>query len=79
MTDQNQPEIRTIEEGVCWTKPRHFDVTTEASAREALARAASSGTLAEKTAVREAAAKFFPNIGKGPDVRDRFPNSDMKP
>jgi hypothetical protein len=74
MTEQNQPEVRTIEEGVCWTAPRHFDMRTEEGAREALARVASSGTVAEKHAVREAAARDWPNIGKG-----LFPNSNMKP
>lgn len=78
MTNRNQPVIRTIEEGVAWTQRRHFDMTTEEGARESLARVASSGTLAEKTAVREAAARDWPNIGKGPDPRDMFPNSNMK-
>lgn len=78
MTNRNQPVTRTIEEARFWTQPRHFDMTTEAGAREALAKVASSGTLAEKTAVREAAARDWPNIGKGPALREMFPNSNMK-
>lgn len=38
MPQQKEPEIRTIEEGVCWTQPRFFDVRSEEGAREALAR-----------------------------------------
>lgn len=78
MTARKEPEVRTIETGVCWTQPRHFDLTSEAGAREALARVASSGTLAEKKAVHEAAARDWPNIGKGRAPRDLFPNSNMK-
>lgn len=58
---------------------RDFDVRSEAGAREALARVNRLGTPDEKTAVREAVAKFWPNIGRGTDPRDRFPNSNMNP
>lgn len=58
---------------------RDYDVRTEEGAREALARVASRGTQIEKTAVRAAVAKYWPNIGKGGKPEDLFPNSNMNP
>ena len=78
MTAPKEPHVHTIDEARVWLQPRHFDMTTEAGAREALARVASSGTLAERKIVREVAARDFPNIGKGPALREMFPNSNMK-
>jgi len=59
---------------------RDFDVRSEDGAREALARVNVLGTLAEKTAVRAAVAKFWPDIfKKDGTARSHFPNSNMKP
>lgn len=60
---------------------RDYDVTTEVGARKALADVAARGTLEAKTAVRNAVATHWPNIGKpnkSGSPRDFFPNSNMK-
>jgi len=59
---------------------KDYDCRSEDGCREALARSASTGTTAEKAAVRAAVAKHFPDLlsGKVKTARDLFPNSNMK-